>query len=142
MAWEHDFSYTGVATFLLHSFQTHSRHKTSVCVHTIINTLDVHLLFYLLYSPSTSTSTSYILHSYIPAFVYIQIHTSMHPYIHAFIHSYMYIPLHSYTPTSIHPCIHTFIHPYIHTSIHPYIHTLIHSYVVWDVEEPQSVSTL
>ena len=129
MAWEHDFSYTGVATFLLHSFQTHSRHKTSVCVHTIINTLDVHLLFYLLYSPSTSTSTSYILHSYIPAFVYIQIHTSMHPYIHAFIHSYLATFICPHNDTFIHLYIHTSLHSYIPTMMHSCIHTSLHSYI-------------
>ena len=47
-------------TFSLHSFQMRSRHETSVCVHTIMNTLDIYFFFYLLFLLHAS------LHSYIP----------------------------------------------------------------------------
>ena len=98
-----NFSFTGVATFLLYSFQTRLCLKTSVCVHTIMNPLDIYLFSYLLFLLHTSLCSYACIQSYIPTF--------MHPYNHAFIHLYI--------PTFIYPYDDTFIHRYIHTFIYP-----------------------
>ena len=92
-----------LATFLLYSFQTRLCLKTSVCVHAIMNPLDIYLFSYLLFLLHTS------LHSY--AYIHSYIATLMHSYIYTFIHHYIQTSLQSY--------IHVFIHSYIPTFIYP-----------------------
>ena len=121
-----NFSFTGVATFLLYSFQTRLCLKTSVCVHTTMNLLDVYLFSYLLFLLHTS------LHSY--AFIHLRIYTLSHPYVSTLTHPYIHTSTHScthtllYTPAFIHA--RTFTHlrfhmHYAHTSLHSCIHAFI-----------------
>ena len=97
------------------TFQVRARQKTSVCVHTIVNPLDIYLFSYLLFLLHTSLCSYACIQSYIP-----YIHASLQSCIHTFIHSYIHISLRWH--------IHTSLHSYIYISLKSHIHTLIHSY--------------
>ena len=92
------------------------------CVHACIHAC-ITLRYVTLHYVTLHYVTLHTLHTCLPTYIRIRLHTYIHTYIPTYLHTYIHTYLHTYIPTYLS----TYLHTYMYT-IHVYNYIYIHDF--------------